>query len=129
MNSRSTNPRPLHAEGIVIADYPVADAGSGLPSTANFHRLLQEWKAQRSSRSSIEDAVECPAYRAIIEMGPSATPLIFAQLRAEGDKPDQWFWALQALTNANPVAEQHEGNHGQMKDDWLTWAAAHGYAG
>jgi len=63
----------------------------------------------------------CPSYQAIIGMGPPAIDLILARLKAEGDDPDHWFWALQILTGINPVPEEDEGNVRKMADTWLKW--------
>lgn len=69
-----------------------------------------------------------PAYQRIIGMGPDAVPLILAQLEAEGDDPDQWFWALRAITAANPVKPEDQGNTVKMAEAWLRWAKHEGYA-
>jgi len=93
-----------------------------------FSRLVAEWRKERGATSSTSDIVLCYAYQAIIGMGQKAVPIILAQLESEGDNPDQWFWALQALTRANPVVEEDEGNYRKMARAWLNWAARNGYA-
>ena len=40
----------------------------------------------------------------------------------EGDDPDHWFPALEAITGANPVPESDFGNLAKMADAWLGWA-------
>jgi hypothetical protein len=93
-----------------------------------FIYLAERWRLERGTSSSTTDMVLCPAYQSIIGMGPKAIPFILAQLASEGDDPDHWFWALQALTGANPVSEEDEGNLYRMARAWLQWAAAEGYA-
>ena len=57
--------------------------------------------------SSITEMATHPAYQQIIGMCDAALPLIFAELRRN---PDQWFWALKAITGADPVAATDRGN-------------------
>jgi hypothetical protein len=94
-----------------------------------FRRLVSRWRLERGARSSTTEILLAPAYQSIIGMGEKAVPLILAQLRSEGNQPDQWFWALQMLTGADPVQEEDEGNFRRMARAWLDWAAAEGYAG
>ena len=60
-------------------------------------------------------------------MGPAAAPLILRQLEAEGDDPDQWFWALRAITGCQPVPEEDFGNFSKMARCWLKWGERNGY--
>lgn len=69
-----------------------------------------------------------PAYQRIIGMGDPAVPLILAQLKSEGDDPDHWFWALTAITGANPVKAEDKGDMVKMAAAWFKWATAEGYA-
>ena len=94
---------------------------------AAFSRLLAQWNNQRAFISSITEMSMCAAYQNIIGMGPSAVPLILKQLRSEGDQPDQWFWALRAITQANPVPPSERGNFRLMARRWLEWGRANRY--
>jgi hypothetical protein len=87
-----------------------------------FQRLVRKWKKQRGARSSITETVAMPAYQEIIGMGEKAIPLLLAQLRSEGDQPDQWFWALRAITGENPVKPEEQGNFRKMSQAWLKWS-------
>jgi len=60
-------------------------------------------------------------------MGDKAIPLILRQIENEGDDPDHWFWALQAITRANPVSENARGDMREMARAWLDWAYMAGY--
>ena len=51
-------------------------------------------------------------------------PLILAELNHE---PDDWFWALHAITGASPVPAEIRGNVRQMTDAWLQWGVSQGY--
>jgi len=86
-----------------------------------FNELAEKWQAERGISSSSTAMILCPSYQAIIGMGPPAIDLILARLKAEGDDPDHWFWALQILTGINPVPEEDEGNVRKMADTWLKW--------
>jgi hypothetical protein len=62
-------------------------------------------------------------YQQIIGMGWEAVPLILEELRRE---PDQWFWALEAITDENPVPPEAAGKVRQMAQAWLAWGRTHG---
>ena len=85
------------------------ERGSGLC------RLVAKWHTERGITSAVDDMTSCPSYQRIIGMGPEVLPAIFAQLRQEGDDPDHWFLALEAITGANPVPESDFGTLGR----WL----------
>lgn len=111
-----------------LAPSPVASAaasGGVAPSrTERFEKLVAEWKRERNSFSS-DPAELCgtPAYKAIIAMGPSVVPLILDELRTS---PDHWFVALDALTGASPITEEHAGHFDKMVADWLAWGVSRG---
>ena len=86
-----------------------------------FRALVDQWRVERGVMSSITQSALCPAYQSIIGMGPSVVPFILGQLRAEGDEPDQWFWALKAITDADPVSKEDRGDFPAMARAWLQW--------
>jgi hypothetical protein len=43
-------------------------------------------------------------------------------MEVEGDEPDMWFWALRALTNADPISEDDRGDIVKMAQTWLAWS-------
>jgi hypothetical protein len=99
-----------------------------------FQQLSQQWRDERGTMSSINDMSMLAPYQNIIGMGPDALPLILAQLRAEGDDPDQWFWALLTISEANDmtppqIKEEDQGNFKKMADAWLEWGESQVYAG
>ena len=93
-----------------------------------FTRLVLEWRQQRGAMSSITEAAMCPAYQSIIGMGQAAVPLLFDQLESEVDEPDQWFWALKAITGADPVRDEDRGDFLAMAKAWCRWGKNSGYA-
>ena len=74
---------------------------------ARFHSLVQQWKQETAHHSNIAKKALHPAYQEIIGMGKAAVPLLLDELRRE---PDDWFWALHAITGANPVPAASAGN-------------------
>ena len=92
-----------------------------------FQQLVEEWRMQRGVSSSITEGVLCSAYQGIIGMGTAAVPLLLRQLEAEGNDPDQWFWALRAITRCQPVPEEDFGNFSKMAQSWLKWGRQSGY--
>lgn len=90
-----------------------------------FHTLVAAWKSERDHLvSSVEEMVASPNYQAIIGLGERAVPLLLAQLKAEGDRPDHWFVALGQLTGASPVAPQDRGRLRNMANAWIAWGQA-----
>jgi hypothetical protein len=65
----------------------------------------------------------CHSYQRIIGMGEKALPLILRQLRNEGNDPDHWFWALEAIAQVDPVPPEAYGDMEEMAQCWLRWAA------
>jgi hypothetical protein len=91
--------------------------------TAEFERLVAEWKANRPATSLSRDLVT-PAYLRIIGMGPRALPLILRQLEME---LDHWFVALKAVSGEDPVPAQSRGKMQEMANAWLKWGREKGY--
>lgn len=94
-----------------------------------FQNLVKDWRNQRGVRSSLSDMSMTPAYQSIIGMGEDAIPLIVAQLRSEGSDPDQWFWALKAIAQVDPIDPSDRGDFAAMARSWIKWAENEGYAG
>jgi hypothetical protein len=92
-----------------------------------FQQLVQQWHKERGATSSITQMAMCSSYQRIIGMGEKAIPFILRQLENEADDPDHWFWALQALTREDPVAEDARGDMREMARVWLDWAYMAGY--
>jgi len=89
-----------------------------------FRTLAHTWRQNRNSTGSMLDMCTHSAYQQIIGMGQEAIPLILRELE---QSTDPWFWALAAITGANPVPEEHRGRRQLMVMDWLDWATTQGY--
>ena len=89
-----------------------------------FRRLASEWKEATKFMSSNTSMVMHPAYQQIIGMGPSALPLLIAELRRD---PDHWFAALKSISADDPVPPEDRGKVQRMVQAWLVWGEKHGY--
>ena len=83
-----------------------------------FQQLAAEWKLQSRHMSNTAQMAMLRPYQKIIGMGWDAVPLILEEL---GREPNQWFWALEAITDENPVPPEAAGKVGQMAQAWINW--------
>lgn len=88
-----------------------------------FRRLASEWKEQSRYLSNTAQTAMLKPYQKIIGMGWSVVPLILEELQRT---PDQWFWALEAITDENPVPRQAAGNVRLMAQAWVDWGMRRG---
>jgi hypothetical protein len=88
-----------------------------------FRRHVTEWKARSRHLSNTAQMAMLEPYQGIIGMGEPAVPLILEELRQE---PDQWFWALEAITGENPVPADAAGKFRLMAEAWVQWGKDHG---
>src|SRR5229473_2339691 len=96
-----------------------------LTAAQRFNRLAKSWKTETELISKMSRKLMHPAYQRIIGMGEPAIPLILKDLAANG--PDDWFWALTAITDENPITEGMAGNMVAMTEAWLQWGKSAGY--
>jgi hypothetical protein len=89
-----------------------------------FRGLAQQWQQETALLSRLDQKVLHPAYQQIIGIGAEVLPLIFLELEQQ---PNHWFWALKAITGANPIKPEHRGRVKLMAQDWLKWGRDHGY--
>lgn len=88
-----------------------------------FQRLAADWKQQSRYLSNTAQMAMLKPYQRIIGMGWSAVPLILEELRRE---PDQWFWALEAITEENPVPADAAGYVRRTAEAWINWGRERG---
>src|SRR4051794_24694445 len=88
-----------------------------------FRRLAAEWKEQSRYLSNTAQMAMLTPYQRIIGMGPPALPLILEELQRE---PDQWFWALESITEQNPVPPEAAGQVRLMAQAWVQWGKQQG---
>jgi hypothetical protein len=89
-----------------------------------FLALVRSWKQERGPSSSTTELAMCPSYQRSIGMGPAVVPLLLRELERA---PDHWFWALKAVTGADPVPEGSRGKVREMARLWIDWGRAQGY--
>lgn len=89
-----------------------------------FERLCAEWRERSRYLSNTAQMAMLRPYQRIIGMGRPAVPLILAELRRE---PDQWFWALEAITGENPVPPDAAGQVQRTAEAWIDWGLDRGY--
>jgi len=113
-----------------IESRPVNDfvAARRTKIASRFQSLAAEWREQHRAMSSITEMSMLPSYQKIIGLGEDAIPMILRELKAEGDEPDQWFWALRAIAEVNPVSPADQGNFVRMAQAWIKWGESEGYA-
>lgn len=88
-----------------------------------FARHAARWKEQSRYLSNPAQIAMLPDYQRIIGLGPAALPLILDELQRE---PGQWFWALQAIADVNPVPPEAAGTVRLMAAAWLDWGRQNG---
>jgi hypothetical protein len=89
-----------------------------------FLRPAGEWKEQSRYLSNPAQMALLRPYQRIIGMGLPVVPLILEELRRD---PDQWFWALEAVTGENPVPLEAAGVVKLMAQAWVDWGREQGY--
>jgi hypothetical protein len=90
-----------------------------------FRRLADEWKEQSRFLSNTAQTAMLKPYQRIIGLGLPAVPLILQELERE---PDQWFWALESITEQNPVPPEANGKVRLMAQAWIDWGKQQGWS-
>lgn len=90
-----------------------------------FRRNADKWQEDTQHLSNVTKRSIHPSYQRIIGMGEAVVPLILKELADRG--PNDWFWALTAITGENPITEEIAGNMVKMTGVWLEWGMAAGY--
>jgi hypothetical protein len=83
-----------------------------------FQALAEAWQQEVQFCSSMTEMVLHPAYQRIIGMGTAAVPFLLRELQ---NRPDHWFWAIAAITGADPVKPEDRGKLKKMAEVWLKW--------
>ena len=105
-----------------LVDYVTAGEES---ISEEFERLKENWEEETAHVASPREKAIHPSYQRIIGMGIAAVPFILSELKR---KPDHWFWALKAITGADPVPAENMGDMEQMAEDWTDWFEERGLA-
>jgi hypothetical protein len=102
---------------------PLTPAPAGWDMRERFRRLAAEWKEQSRYLSNTAQMALLRPYQRIIGMGPPVVPLILEELQRE---PNQWFWALEAITDENPVPPEAAGRVRLIAEVWVEWGKRNG---
>jgi hypothetical protein len=88
------------------------------PSLAEhrFRELAEQWYLDTLLTSSYFEKILHPAYQKILTLNQDAIPLILHELET---MPNDWFWALRVLTDADPVTPEMAGDMQAMADAWI----------
>ena len=109
-----------------MSTLPSDSVAHGHSIAERFQRLAAQWKEQSRFLSNSAQMAMLRPYQRMIGMGPPVVPLILEELRRE---PDQWFWALESITEQNPVPHEAVGKVRLMADAWVRWGEEQGVIG
>lgn len=98
-------------------------AETSTETSSRFQSLAAEWKRKSRYMSNTAQTAILPSYQRIIGMGMDAVPFILKELERE---PDQWFWALEAITEADLVPVEAKGKVAHMANAWIDWGKQRG---
>ena len=94
------------------------------PTRQRFRRLADEWKERSRFLSNTTQSAMLKPYQRIIGMGWDVIPFILEELERE---PRQWFWALESITEEDPVPPEAAGKVLPMAKAWIEWGKRHGF--
>lgn len=110
---------------LLLIDELVAKALAALPLEVaetvlekRFRELAEKWERETGSLSSVTKRVMHPSYQAIVGMGEQVVPILLRDLQ---DNRRDWFWALSAITQENPVDRSDAGRVDKMISAWIAW--------
>ena len=89
-----------------------------------FQRLTRQWKNESEFMSNSAQMAMLPSYQHIIGLGMPVVPFVLEELKRE---PDQWFWALEAITEESPTPQEVRGKVALMAKAWLDWGVQRGF--
>jgi hypothetical protein len=92
-------------------------------SETDFKKHEKIWKRETQFFSSPADKYLHPSYARIIGIGHPAVALILKSMRRE---PADWFYALRAITGANPITQAIAGDVRKMSEAWIKWGERQG---
>jgi hypothetical protein len=110
----------LDSKNAVVSRVKILSAADAV---AEFKKHERRWKRDTQYTSSLSEKYLHASYARIIGLGWAAVPLILSSLERE---PDDWFYALRAITGADPVRTAHAGVMPKMSEVWINWGRHHG---
>lgn len=101
----------------------LATGSVGSPLKEKFEKLTDQWRQNTAFSSSVTEIALDPNYQQIIGMGIAVVPFILQELQ---NGPGHWYWALAAITGANPAEHVPDGDIQAACDAWLDWGKRRG---
>lgn len=98
-------------------------AAAALPLQQRFQELAERWQDEAGSLSSVTKRVMHPSYQAIVGMGRDVVPILLHDLQHHRR---DWFWALSAITQENPIDPADAGKVDKMISAWVNWGKKKG---
>ena len=86
-----------------------------------FRALTDEWEAHRQSvlfSSKIRDTLNHPAYRALVDLGDPALPLIIERYRTDSLP---WAFVLQEITGVRMIDDPGSFRPDELRRRWIDW--------
>jgi hypothetical protein len=116
---------PAPSQKVYFASSPVttSDATAGSPMKERFERLAAAWRNDIQFSSSLSEIFTNKNYQSIIGQGITIVPFILNDLK---NGPDHWYWALAAITGANPAQHAPPGDITAISAAWLDWGKTSG---
>ncbi len=105
----------------IALEPPPWRVATGSELRSEFQTLAERWERETLFESLPYRRAMHPAYQRIIGMGDPAVSLILEQLRVQ---PDDWFWALSAITGEDPA--QGTDDFDSAVSAWLEWGVQKG---
>ncbi len=99
---------------------PKWDTGAELAK--EFHALVERWKRETFSLSSLTKIYAHPAYQRIMAMGVAGIPLVLKELQKD---QGHWFYALKFMAGNN--VSDGMTNFEDAKAAWLEWGYKNNY--
>jgi hypothetical protein len=91
--------------------------------SSEFKKHERRWLAQTRHLSSPIDKYLHPSYARIIGLGWAVVPYVLNSLKR---RPNDWFYALRAVTGENPVSASAAGDIRRMANLWIAWGEGKG---
>jgi hypothetical protein len=88
-----------------------------------FKKHAKRWQRETRHISSPNQKYLHQSYARIIGLG---WPVVKPILQALQQQPDDWFYALRAITGKNPVTARMAGDLTEMSKVWIKWGRERG---
>jgi hypothetical protein len=112
----------LKASAVCRENAELKNIGTVDSLEAEFHLLVNRWKAETFYLSSLTKKYAHPAYQRIMAMGTNGLPLVLTELQKSNGN---WFYALKFM--AGKDVSTGITDYENAKAAWLEWGYNHNY--